>query len=190
MNRAVATIPAAIAIALLASACGKSASPPPSPSAPAPAPVSTPAAPVFDWAAAFASEPIEIRDLGDGLVVRVHAAGDAASTPAAAGDTIEIAFRARRAVADGPEIEFDSSDRRGAPLRVPLIDGSAVPGLLRGLEGLRAGDVARIEIPPSLGYGKAGRGQIPADARLVFDVRVIAVSPAPSTPRATPTLHP
>lgn len=180
MNRALATIPAAIALALLASACGKS-SPAPTPP-PASAPVATPAEPVFDWAAAFAPEPIETRDLGDGLVVRVHAAGDIAAAPAAAGDTIEIAFRARRAVADGPEIEFDSSDRRGAPLRVPLTDGSAVPGLLRGLEGLRAGDVARIEIPPELGYGKAGRGQIPADARLVFDVRVVAVSPAPSAP--------
>lgn len=132
-------------------------------------------APDFDWRSVVSGDPIETRDLGDGLIIRILSVGEAAAPVVLAGDTVEIEFRASHFAKDAAPVEFDSSTKRGGPMRVPLIEGSAVPGLLRGLEGLRVGDVARIEIPSELGYGSAGRGPIPANATLVFEVWVRAI---------------
>ena len=142
----------------------------------------TPSASDFDWQSALTGDPIEIRDKGDGLIVSMYHPGDAAAPLAGVGDTVEIEFIARWIGADGAATEFDSSEARGAPLRVPLTEGSAVVGLLQGLEGLRAGDVAQIAFPASLGYGKVGRGSIPGDAGLEFVVWVRDVAPGSAAP--------
>ena len=136
----------------------------------------------FDWQSALAGDPIEIRDKGQGLIVQMFHPGDAAAPPASDDDTVEIEFIARWIGADGAPTEFDSSAERGAPLRVPLTEGKAVAGLLRGLEGLREGDVARIAFPAALGYGKVGRGTIPGGAGLEFVLWVRAVAPAGAAP--------
>jgi peptidylprolyl isomerase len=172
MTTTATTRAAPILLALLAGAgaCSEREASAPTP-APQTPPPQTPA-PEFDWRSVLAGDPIESRDLGDGLLVHILSVGEAAAPVARAGDTAEIEFRASHFTADAAPVEFDSSAKRGGPLRVPLTDGSAVPGLLRGLEGLRVGDVARIEIPANLGYGAAGRGPIPGNAALVFEVWV------------------
>lgn len=182
MNTTATTRAGAILLALIASAgaCSERDAPAPT-TAPKGAPDAT-RAPEFDWRSVLTADPIESRDLGDGLRIHILAVGEAAAPIAAPGDTVEIAFRASHIATDAPPVEFDSSDTRGGPLRVPLEPGAAVAGLLRGLEGLRVGDVARIEIPAELGYGAAGRGPIPGNAALVFEVWVQAV-----TPGAAPT---
>ena len=70
--------------------------------------------------------------------------------------------------------EFDSSYAAGAPRIIPTGRGPVIPGLKRGLVGLRWGTRAEITIPAELGYGERGNPpMIPSGAALCFEVHVI-----------------
>ena len=73
---------------------------------------------------------------------------------------------------------FDSSFDRGKPLEVKLGDGTLIQGLEEGFTYLHEGDKARFWIPSELAYGKRGRGIIPPDTDLVFDIELLKVKPA------------
>jgi peptidyl-prolyl cis-trans isomerase A (cyclophilin A) len=55
-----------------------------------------------------------------------------------------------------------------------------IPGFLEGLEQLSIGDKAVIFIPSHLGYGErgAGRGMIPPNANLIFEIEMLDAMPA------------
>jgi len=51
-----------------------------------------------------------------------------------------------------------------------------IAGLESGVEGMRAGGRRRVRVSPHLGYGGRGvPGVIPADAVLLFDVKLLSV---------------
>jgi peptidylprolyl isomerase/FKBP-type peptidyl-prolyl cis-trans isomerase FkpA len=71
--------------------------------------------------------------------------------------------------------QFDSSIGR-APFAVRLQEPAGViRGWVLGLEGMRVGEKRVLTIPPELGYGKSGSGQIPADATLVFTIELLEI---------------
>jgi FKBP-type peptidyl-prolyl cis-trans isomerase FkpA len=89
------------------------------------------------------------------------------------GGTVTIEYRAW--LPDGTLYEQRPNDEGfGAP---ELTLGEAQPpGLNAGIEGMRAGGVRRIVIPPEQGYGLVGRPEgVPAGATLVFEVRLRSV---------------
>jgi FKBP-type peptidyl-prolyl cis-trans isomerase FkpA len=55
------------------------------------------------------------------------------------------------------------------------IGSSMIRGMREGLQGMRAGGVRRLIVPPALGYGRRAYGNIPPNAVLVFEVEVVAV---------------
>jgi FKBP-type peptidyl-prolyl cis-trans isomerase FkpA len=73
--------------------------------------------------------------------------------------------------------KFDSSLDRGQPFSFPLGGGRVIQGWEQGVTGMRIGGQRRLTIPPHLGYGARGAGNvIPPNATLIFDVQLLGVS--------------
>ena len=73
--------------------------------------------------------------------------------------------------------KFDSSRDRGTPFDFTLGAGQVIKGWDQGLLGACVGEVRKLQIPPSLGYGDAGAGGlIPGGATLIFDTEVMGIN--------------
>lgn len=82
-----------------------------------------------------------------------------------------------------PGSQFDSSRDRDSVLEVTIGVGDLIEGWDEGLIGLCEGAKAILVVPPALGYGASGAGDIiPGDATLKFDVEVVSVTSPPSRP--------
>jgi peptidylprolyl isomerase len=70
--------------------------------------------------------------------------------------------------------KFDSSRDRGKPISFKLGMGKVIRGWDEGLALMNVGTHAKLTIPPHLGYGPNGAGDvIPPNATLIFDVELI-----------------
>lgn len=80
--------------------------------------------------------------------------------------------------ADGePGAKFDSSHDRQQAFGFALGKGNVIAGWDEGVEGMRVGGKRRLIVPPALGYGEFGAGDvIPPNATLIFDVELLEVS--------------
>lgn len=81
-----------------------------------------------------------------------------------------------------PGAQFGSSRGRGVLERTIGV-GQVIQGWDEGLIGLCKGAKANLVIPPELGYGSSGAGDVvPGGATLRFDVEVVSVSEPPPQP--------
>lgn len=77
-------------------------------------------------------------------------------------------------LADGTK--FDSSVDRGTPFKFTIGVGQVIRGWDEGVATMKTGGKRKLIIPPSLGYGSRGAGNvIPPNAELHFDVELLAV---------------
>jgi FKBP-type peptidyl-prolyl cis-trans isomerase FklB len=85
-------------------------------------------------------------------------------------DTVKVHYEGR--LFDGKV--FDSSIARGEPVTFPV--NGVIPGWTEALQMMSVGSKWQIFIPPNLGYGETGAGNIigPNNA-LVFDVELLAI---------------
>jgi FKBP-type peptidyl-prolyl cis-trans isomerase len=90
---------------------------------------------------------------------------------AAVGDVVSVHYTGR--FINGTI--FDSSSGL-PPIQFQLGAGRVIPGFEQGIVGMKVGGKRRITIPPSLGYGSAGRPPtIPGNSTLVFDVDLVSI---------------
>jgi len=93
-----------------------------------------------------------------------------------AGDYVSVHYVGT--LTDGTE--FDSSRKRGEPIEFPIGEGRVIQGWDQGIAQLKVGGKAILTIPPELGYGARGAGNvIPPNATLVFEVELVDVKAAP-----------
>lgn len=72
--------------------------------------------------------------------------------------------------------KFDSSHDRGQPFQFQLGGGRVIKGWEQGVEGMQAGEKRLLHIPAPLAYGERGRGSIPANSPLIFEVELLATT--------------
>ena len=71
--------------------------------------------------------------------------------------------------------KFDSSVDRGQPIEFPIGQGRVIKGWDEGVGSMKVGGKRTLIIPPDIAYGTRGRGKIPPNATLIFDVELIAI---------------
>jgi len=84
---------------------------------------------------------------------------------------------------------FDSSEKNGnQPLKFALGTDGLIPGFQIGINGMKEGGERRIAVPPEFAYGAqevkdpAGKVVIPANATILFDVKLVKVEAGSTTP--------
>ena len=110
------------------------------------------------------------RTTESGLIITdiVNGEGDEAIS----GQTVTVNYTGT--LEDGTQ--FDTSIGR-APFSFPLGAGRVIKGWDEGVAGMKVGGKRILTIPPELGYGSRGAGNvIPANATLIFEVELLKVN--------------
>ena len=103
-----------------------------------------------------------------GLYKIINKMGYGADT--AAGKTVTVHFVG--SFIDGRE--FDNSYTRREPYTFKLGEGKSIPGFEEGIATMHKGEICRLIMPSTLGYGSRGiSGRIPAFSTLIFDVELV-----------------
>ena len=105
-----------------------------------------------------------------GLIISDLVVGD--GEVALSGSTVTVNYTGTLENGD----QFDSSIGR-APFSFPLGAGRVIKGWDEGVSGMKVGGKRKLTIPPDLGYGARGAGNvIPANATLIFEVELLKVT--------------
>jgi peptidylprolyl isomerase len=96
------------------------------------------------------------------------------------GDVVHVQYTGRLengTVFDSSERRIDDMSGMPKPIAFPLGGGRVIKGWDEGIAGMRVGDRRTLIIPSELGYGErgAGGGAIPANATLIFDVKLVGI---------------
>lgn len=108
-----------------------------------------------------------VKQLETGVQYKVMKEGTGAS-PA---ESDEVTVHYTGMFIDGTK--FDSSVDRGMPATFPL-DG-VIPGWTKTLPRMKVGSKWRLYIPPKMAYGEAGKGSIPPNKLLIFDIELLEI---------------
>ncbi|MFD3356651.1 FKBP-type peptidyl-prolyl cis-trans isomerase [Streptomyces fradiae] len=101
------------------------------------------------------------------LAVKTVIAGS--GTPVAEGDYVRAHYLGQ--IWDTAKV-FDNSYDRKQPLVIQLQQGSVIDGWRLGLAGRKTGSRVEMAVPPALGYGSEGRGDIKGTDTMVFVIDI------------------
>jgi FKBP-type peptidyl-prolyl cis-trans isomerase FkpA len=121
------------------------------------------------------SQPTAAVPSDSGLIVQDEVVGT--GSIAEPGDVLTVNYTGK--LQDGTV--FDTSIGR-APFSFTLGAAQVIPGWDMGLQGMKVGGKRLLIIPPNLAYGSQQVATIPANSTLVFEVDLLNVAPATTTP--------
>lgn len=88
------------------------------------------------------------------------------------GDCVDLFFHGTLA-STGKAFQGGDNYAEGIPYR--SLTTGFVPGFAKGLIGMKVGGERQIIIPSDMAYGPQGQGEIPANANLVFTVKLVDI---------------
>merc|ERR1712242_341792 len=129
---------------------------------------------VIVFVGAVIAEP-EVKD--SGLKVEYVSKPDTCDKVARNGDMLSMHYTGT--LEDGKK--FDSSYDRSEPFKFQIGVGQVIKGWEEGVLGMCVGEKRRLIVPPELGYGAQGAGDIiPGGATLFFDVELVGTEEGPT----------
>ncbi|UUU35107.1 FKBP-type peptidyl-prolyl cis-trans isomerase [Streptomyces sp. CA-210063] len=139
--------------------------------------------PAITEGAEFGKKPTLAKGEGDPpkeLKAEVISEGDGAKLKK--GDVAEVNYLGQEYDESEP---FDNSFDKKQTFPVTLGAGGVIQGWEQGLEGQKIGSRVELVIPPELGYGAQGQGDIKANATLVFVVDIVKGTSIPASAKGT-----
>ncbi|MFE7379822.1 FKBP-type peptidyl-prolyl cis-trans isomerase [Streptomyces zhihengii] len=139
--------------------------------------------PAITAGAAFGEKPTLAKGEGDPpkeLKTEVISEGDGATLKK--GDQIQVNYLGQTWDSDQP---FDNSFDKKQPFDLTLGAGQVIKGWDQGLEGKKVGSRVEMSIPPELGYGDQGQGEIKPNSTLVFVVDILKSTTLPTSAKGT-----
>ncbi|MFI1396623.1 FKBP-type peptidyl-prolyl cis-trans isomerase [Streptomyces sp. NPDC020681] len=98
------------------------------------------------------------------------------------GDQAKVNYLGQAWDSDKP---FDNSFDRGQPFDVAIGGGGVIEGWQKALDGQKVGSRLEVSIPPELGYGAQGQGEIKPNATLVFVMDIVKATVVPVSAKGT-----
>ncbi|MCX4968347.1 FKBP-type peptidyl-prolyl cis-trans isomerase [Streptomyces sp. NBC_00654] len=139
--------------------------------------------PAITAGAKFGEKPTLAKGKGDPpkeLKTEVISEGDGAKLKN--GDAIQVNYLGQSWDSTKP---FDNSFDRKTPFDLTLGAGMVIQGWDKGLVGQKVGSRVQLVIPPELGYGEQGQGDIKPNATLVFVVDVLKATQIPASAKGS-----
>ncbi|MEU8675812.1 FKBP-type peptidyl-prolyl cis-trans isomerase [Streptomyces sp. NPDC048560] len=139
--------------------------------------------PAITAGAKFGEKPTLAKGEGDPpkeLQTEVVSEGDGAKLKN--GDAIQVNYLGQAWDSTKP---FDNSFDRKQPFDLTLGAGMVIQGWDKGLVGQKVGSRVELVIPPELGYGAQGQGDIKPNATLVFVVDILKATQIPASAKGT-----
>ncbi|XP_041857386.1 peptidyl-prolyl cis-trans isomerase FKBP7 [Melanotaenia boesemani] len=85
---------------------------------------------------------------------------------------------------DGSQFYCSRTDKAGHPQWFVLGVGQVIKGLDLGMVDMCVGEKRKVTIPSALAFGEKGKGPVPPNATVVFEVEVLSVSRGPRSMEA------
>uniref|UniRef100_A0A671S350 peptidylprolyl isomerase n=1 Tax=Sinocyclocheilus anshuiensis TaxID=1608454 RepID=A0A671S350_9TELE len=80
---------------------------------------------------------------------------------------------------DGSQFYCSRSTNTGHPHWFVLGVGDVIKGLDLGLDGMCPGEKRKVTVPPSLAYGEKGKGPVPPNTTVIFEVELLYITRGP-----------
>ena len=113
-----------------------------------------------------------VKTTASGLQYKINKEGTGAQV--SQGDVVMVEYEGR--LLDGTVFDSTQKNNNGNAVPMPVLDGAVIPGWIEGMKLMKEGGEYTLYIPAKLAYGTQPPSlTIPANAALVFDVKVVKV---------------